>query len=64
MALPLPGLDVPVIDLESGRMTQAWYSYFQGHQKLTQLPDFSPVAPLDGQWPKWNDTTKIWVPTT
>jgi hypothetical protein len=27
MAKPLPNLDVPVIDLKTGYMTQAWYEY-------------------------------------
>jgi hypothetical protein len=63
MALPLPGLDVPVVDPETGRMTQAWYSYFQAHHKLSQLPDVSTTAPVTGQWLAWNDTTKLWTPT-
>jgi hypothetical protein len=32
MATPLPPLDVPVVD-RNGIMSQAWYSYFQSHQK-------------------------------
>jgi hypothetical protein len=62
MAAPLPPLDVPVVD-QNGIMTQAWYSYFQSHQKLTQLPDVSTVAPLGGQTLVYNATSKLWVPT-
>ena len=29
MSLPLPGLDVPVINLQTGLMSQTWYDYFQ-----------------------------------
>ena len=62
MRIPLPGLDVPVVDPQTGQMTQAWYVYFQQHQKLTQLPDVSTVVPTSGQTIRWNDTTKLWVP--
>jgi len=63
VAKPLPGLDVPAVDPQSGRMTQAWYDYMQQHQKLTQLPDVSSVAPTNGQVLTYNSTTKLWVPT-
>lgn len=62
MAKPLPGLDVPLVDVQTGNMAQAWFEYFQNHQKLTQLPDVSTVAPTNGQVLIWNDTTKLWVP--
>ena len=45
-------------------MAQAWYEYFSQHQKLTQLPDVSPIAPTDGQVLIWNNTTKLWTPGT
>jgi hypothetical protein len=61
---PLPGLDVPVVDPRTGRMSQAWFEYFQSHQKLTQLPDVSTVAPTNGQVLVYNATTKLWVPGT
>jgi hypothetical protein len=63
MAKPLPNLDVPVIDSQTGFMTQSWYEYFQSHQKLTQLPDVSTTAPTNGQTLVYNATTKLWVPT-
>ena len=63
MAIPLPGLDVPVIDPDTGLMKQVWYDYFQFHQKLTQLPDVMPIAPTNGQVLRWNATTKLWVPS-
>lgn len=62
MAKPLPGLDVPVIDPKTGLMTQAWYEYYQGHQKLAQLPDVSTTAPTNGQVLIYNSTTKLWTP--
>lgn len=63
MAIPLPGLDVPVVDPRTGLMTQAWYVYLQSHQKLTQLPDVSTTAPTNGQTLVYNATSKLWVPT-
>ena len=62
MARPLPGLDVPVVDPQTGYMTQAWWEYFSQHHKLSQLPDVSTVAPTNGQVLIWNDTTKLYVP--
>jgi hypothetical protein len=62
MATPLPALDVPIVDPKTGQMTQAWFVYFQSHQKLTQLPDVSTVAPTNGQTLKYNSTTRLWVP--
>jgi len=64
MAIPFPGKDVPIVDQATGTMTQPWYDYFQNHQRLTQLPDVSTVAPTNGQVPIWNDTTKLWTPGT
>jgi len=43
-------------------MTQAWYVFLQNHQKLSQLPDVSTVAPTNGQTLRWNATTRLWVP--
>lgn len=63
MANPLPGLDVPVVNPQTGQMTQVWYTYFQSHQKLAQLPDVSTTAPTNGQTLVYNSTTKLWVPT-
>jgi hypothetical protein len=63
MAKPLPNLDVPVIDLKTGYMTQAWYEYLQSHQKLAQLPDVSTTAPLDTQVLKYVAATKLWTPS-
>jgi len=62
MARPLPGLDVPVVDPQTGLMTQTWYEYFSQHHKLAQLPDVSTTAPTNGQVLIWNDTTKLYVP--
>jgi hypothetical protein len=63
MAKPLPGLDVPVVDPQTGLMTQTWFDYFSQHQKLGQLPDVSPVAPTDTQVLKYVAATKLWTPS-
>lgn len=64
MAKPLPNLDVPVVDIKTGFMTQSWYEYFQNHQKLTQLPDVSGTVTLtNGMGLVYNATSKLWVPT-
>jgi hypothetical protein len=62
MAKPLPNLDVPVIDLKSGLMTQSWYEYFQSSKGLANLPDVSTTAPTNGQVLIYNSTTKLWTP--
>lgn len=62
MAKPLPNLDVPVIDLKTGFMTQAWYEYFQSRKGLSNLPDVSTTAPTNGQVLIYNSTTKLWTP--
>lgn len=62
MAKPFPGLDVPVVDPQTGRMTQTWYEYFQGIQKLSQLPDVSTTAPTNGQVLVWVSATGKWTP--
>lgn len=64
MSRPLPGLDIPVIDTQTGKMTQTWYEYFTQHHKLAQLPDVSTTAPTNGQVLIYNDTTKLWTPGT
>jgi hypothetical protein len=63
VANPLPGRDVPVIDQQTGTMAQIWFDYFFQHQRLTQLPDVSTVAPTNGQTLVFNATSKLWVPT-
>lgn len=63
MANPFPGRDVPIIDAQTGQMSQIWYTYLQGHQKLTQLPDVSTTAPTNGQTLVFNSTSGLWVPT-
>lgn len=62
MSKPFPGLDVPMVDLKTGLMTQIWFEYFSQHQKLAQLPDVSPVAPTNGQVLIYNSTTKLYTP--
>lgn len=59
---PFPGKDVPIINKETGTMNDTWYSYFQEHQKLTQLPDISTTPPTNGQVLIWNSATLRWTP--
>lgn len=65
MAKPFPGLDVPIcmVNGQPVYMTQAWFEYFQQHQKLVQLPDVSPVPPTDTQVLKYVAATKLWTPS-
>ena len=62
MARPLPGLDVPVVDPQTGLMTQTWYEYFSQHHKLAQLPDVSTTAPTNGQVLIFTSATGLWTP--
>jgi len=62
MARPFPNKSDPVIDPATGTMTQTWYDYFQGIQKLGTLPDVSTTAPTNGQVLIYNSTTKLWTP--
>lgn len=62
MARPLPGLDVPVVDPQTGQMTQIWFEYFMQHQKLVQLPDVSTTAPTNGQVLTYDSTLQKWKP--
>lgn len=66
MAKPFPGLDVPIgtVNGQPILMSQTWYEYFQGIQKLSLFPDVSTTAPTNGQVLIWNSTTKLWVPGT
>jgi len=62
MSKPFPGIDVPVVNLKTGLMTQTWVDYFQSIQKMGQMPDISTVAPTNGQVLIYNSTTKLWTP--
>lgn len=62
MAKPFPGLDVPVVNPQTGQMNQAWYEYFQFHQKLAQLPDVSTAAPTNNQVLTFKTATGLWTP--
>jgi hypothetical protein len=61
MAAPLPPLDVPVVD-RNGIMSQAWYSYFQSHQKLFSFLTYRRLRRPTDQVLIYNSTTKLWVP--
>lgn len=64
MARPLPGLDTPVVDPQTGKMTQTWFEYFAQHHTLAQLPDVSTTAPTNGQVLVYTAATKLWTPGT
>ena len=61
MSKPFPGVDVPLVNLKTGLMMQTWIDYFQGIQKMGQMPDISTVAPTNGQVLIYNSTTKLWT---
>jgi hypothetical protein len=62
MSKPLPGLDVPFVDLQTGLITQTWYEYLQSHHKLSQLPDVSTTAPTNNQVLTFKTATGLWTP--
>jgi len=64
MSKPFPGLDVPIgtVNGQPVLMSQTWYEYFQGIQKLSQLPDVSTTAPTNGQVLTWVVATGKWTP--
>lgn len=68
MSLPFPGLDVPIYatDPNTGKPTpymhQTWFSYFQSHHKLAQLPDVSTTAPTNNQILTFKTATGLWTP--
>jgi len=51
-----------LVNLKTGLMMQTWIDYFQGIQKMGQMPDISTVAPTNGQVLIYNSTTKLWTP--
>lgn len=61
---PLPPPDVPVVDPQSGLITQAWFEYFfqRDQLKLTELKDVSTTAPANTEVLIWNSATKLWEP--
>ena len=59
---PFPGVDVPLVNLQTGLMNQTWYEYLQQHQKLAQLPDVSTTAPTNNQVLTFKTATGLWTP--
>ena len=62
MSKPFPGVDVPLINIQTGLMTQTWYEYFSQHHKLAQLPDVSTTAPTNNQVLTFKTATGLWTP--
>lgn len=61
MRRPIPSIDVPPIDLKTGRWTTDWYDYVKG-LKLGDLADVSATPPANGQVMIWNAAQNRWVP--
>ena len=62
MSKPFPGVDVPLVNIQTGLMTQTWYEYFSQHHKLAQLPDVSTTAPTNNQVLTFKTATGLWTP--
>lgn len=64
MRIRIPPIDVPAIDLTTGRFTPDWYDIIKGLERLglVDLADVSTTAPTNTQVLVWNDTTKLWTP--
>jgi hypothetical protein len=61
MRRPIPPIDVPPIDLKTGRWTIDWYDYVKG-LKLSDLADVSATPAANGQVMIWNAAQNRWVP--
>jgi len=61
---PLPHISVPVIDPETGIMTDVWYRYFVSREKigLGNLADVSATAPDDGNVLTYSTASRRWEP--
>ncbi len=65
MSKPFPGVDVPLIDIKTGLMTQTWTEYFQSiqtYQSLAHLRDVSTTAPTNNQVLTFKTATGLWTP--
>lgn len=60
----IPPIDVPAIDLKTGRFVNDWYDVIKGLERLGLLDlfDVSTTAPLNTQVLIYNSTSKTWVP--
>lgn len=64
MRIDIPPIEVPAIDLATGKWTIDWYDTIKGLERLglLDLADVSPTAPTNAQVLVWNSTTKLWTP--
>jgi hypothetical protein len=64
MRIRIPPLDVPAIDLATGRFTIDWYDVIKGLEKLglLDLADVSTTAPANGQVMIYNSANKNFAP--
>ena len=65
MSKPFPGVDVPLVNPQTGLMTQTWTEYFQSSNRqllagLSGQPDVKLTSLLNGQVLIWNSTDSKW----
>lgn len=59
----IPTPDVPVVDLETGLMTNDWFDAFKRAETLglLDMADVPATIPTNGQKPTWNTATLKWT---
>lgn len=59
----IPPIDVPAIDIATGRLVPDWYDVIKGMEKfgLLDLADVPTTTPTNGQQPTWDATNKKWT---
>lgn len=58
----IPPIDVPVIDLETGKMTTDWYDAIKGLERLRiqDISDVTTSAPADTNTIRYSAAGKVW----
>lgn len=61
---PLPNPQVPVVDPQTGLMTDDWFRYFFSRDRvgISDLSDVSPTAPANNQVLIYNSSTGKYTP--
>ena len=64
MRIRIPPIDIPAIDLATGRFTPDWYDIIKGLERLglLDLADVSTTAPTNGQVMIYDSTNKNFSP--
>lgn len=62
----IPSHDVPVINMETGRMTLAWYQYFKLRDqiRLADMRDVDVTGIADGEVLAWVEADEKFTPDT